>query len=407
VTDDVTWPRVIGSDLEVSSFEQKSPGSGCRRPKSRVYCTFLFLQGCSSQEVAVTWQEMTSRDLRWPEVTRKWRHLPGSGWRRPKTPVYCTFHILQGCSSQEKAVTWQEMTWRDLSWADVTWNWSHLTGSHLKVAVENHKLAYTVHFTSYKAVARRRRLSRHSKLTSRDLKRPEVIWKWRHLTRSHLEVAVESQNLPILYISLPTRRSLAGGGSHVTENDVTWPQVTGSDPEVTSFDWKSPGSGCRRPKTRIYCTFHFLQGCSSQGEAVTWQEMISRDLGRPEVTRKLRHLTRSHLEVALEGKEVAYTVHFTSYKAVARRRWQSRDRKWCHMTSGDQKWSRSDVICLEVTWSGWTRPKTPVYCTFHILQGCSSQEKAVTRQEMTWHDLSWPDVTWNLNYLTAVTRKWL
>jgi len=36
-------------------------------------------------------------------------------------------------------------------------------GKYLKVAVENHKLAYTVHFTSYKAVALRRRLSLHSK----------------------------------------------------------------------------------------------------------------------------------------------------------------------------------------------------------------------------------------------------
>jgi len=34
-----------------------------------------------------------------------------------------------------------------------------LTGSHLEVAVEDRKLAYTVHFTSYKAEARRRRHS--------------------------------------------------------------------------------------------------------------------------------------------------------------------------------------------------------------------------------------------------------
>jgi len=31
--------------------------------------TFELLQGCNSQEVVVTWQEMTSRDLTWPEVT--------------------------------------------------------------------------------------------------------------------------------------------------------------------------------------------------------------------------------------------------------------------------------------------------------------------------------------------------
>jgi len=55
----------------------------------------------------------------------------------------------------------------------------------------------------------------------------------------------------------------------VTGNDETLPQVSGSDPEVTSFDRKSPGSGCRGPKSGIYCTFHFLQGYSLQEEAVT------------------------------------------------------------------------------------------------------------------------------------------
>jgi len=55
----------------------------------------------------------------------------------------------------------------------------------------------------------------------------------------------------------------------VTGNDVTRPQVTGSDMEVTSFDRKSPGSGCRGPKTCVYCDIHFLQGGSSKGEAVT------------------------------------------------------------------------------------------------------------------------------------------
>jgi len=48
----------------------------------------------------------------------------------------------------------------------------------------------------------------------------------------------------------------------VSGNDVTSPHVTESDPEVTSFDRKLPGSGCRRPKTGVYCTFHFLQGLS-------------------------------------------------------------------------------------------------------------------------------------------------
>jgi len=42
----------------------------------------------------------------------------------------------------------------------------------------------------------------------------------------------------------------------------------------------------------------------------------------PEVT----SLDRKSPEVAVEGLKLAYTVHFASYKAVARRR-QSRDRK--------------------------------------------------------------------------------
>jgi len=134
----------------------------------------------------------------------------------------------------------------------------------------------------------------------------------------------------------------------VIGNDVTCPQVTGSDPEVTSFDRWLPISRCRRPKTGVYCTFHFLQGCSSQEEAVTWQEMTSRVLTWPEVTRKWRHFTGSHLEMAVECRKLPYTVHFTCYKAVARRR-QSRDRKRRHVTSGDRKWPGSHVIWPVVT----------------------------------------------------------
>jgi len=340
---------VTGSDPEVTSFDRKSPGSGCRRPKTCVYCTFHFLQGCSSQWDAVTWQEMTSRDNRWPEVTRRDvidRKSPGSGCRRLKTPyilhftsckavacsrrhsrdrkwlhvtlgdrkwprsdviwpevtwkwlwkaencVYCTFHFLQGCSSRWEAVTWQEMTSRDLRWPEVTWKWRQLTGSHLEVAIEGRKLPYTVHFTSYKALARSRRQSRDSK-------------------RRH---------------------------------------VTGNDPEVSSLVRKAPRSGFRSPKTRIYCTFHFLQGCSSRWEAVTWQEITWRDLRWPEVTRKWRHLIGSHLEVAVEGRKLVYTVHFTSYKALARSGRQSLDRTWRHVTSGDRNWPGSHVNWLDVTW---------------------------------------------------------
>jgi len=135
---------------------------------------------------------------------------------------------------------WQEMTSRDFRWPEVPRKWCHLTGSHLEVAVEGRKRAYTVHFTFYKPVARRSRQSRDR--------------KWRH----------------------------------VTSGDRKWP-------EVTWFDRKSHGSGCRRPKA-------------------------------------------------------GYTVHFISYKPVARRRRQSRDRKWRHDTSGDRKFPENDVIWPEVTW---------------------------------------------------------
>jgi len=66
----------------------------------------------------------------------------------------------------------------------------------------------------------------------------------------------------------------------MTGIDVTRPQVTGSNPEVTPFD-------------------------------------------------------RNLLEVTVEGQKLAYTVHFTSSKAVAGRRRQSRDSKCRNVTSGD------------------------------------------------------------------------
>ena len=72
----------------------------------------------------------------------------------------------------------------------------------------------------------------------------------------------------------------------MTENDVTWRHVTGSDPEVTSFDRKSPGSGCRRPICQILGAFELLQGCNLQEVAVTLQARASCDLTLPEVTRK-------------------------------------------------------------------------------------------------------------------------
>ena len=62
----------------------------------------------------------------------------------------------------------------------------------------------------------------------------------------------------------------------MTGNDVKLPHGTGSDPEVKSFDRKSPGSGCR-PISQVLGAFELLQGCNSQ-VAVTSREMTSRDL---------------------------------------------------------------------------------------------------------------------------------
>ena len=55
----------------------------------------------------------------------------------------------------------------------------------------------------------------------------------------------------------------------MTGNDVTWPEVTGSVPEVRSFDQKSPGSGCRRPVSQGLGALELLQGFNSQEKAVT------------------------------------------------------------------------------------------------------------------------------------------
>ena len=55
----------------------------------------------------------------------------------------------------------------------------------------------------------------------------------------------------------------------MTGNDVTRPEVTGSDPEMTPFDRKSPGSGGRRPVSQVFGAFELLQGFNSQEVAVT------------------------------------------------------------------------------------------------------------------------------------------
>jgi len=328
---------------------------------------------------------MTSRDLRWPEVTHKWCYLTGShlevAVERQKL-IHFTFYFLQGGRLHEEAVKWQEMTSRDLRIPEVTLKWRHLTGSHLEVAVEGWKLTNTVHFTSYKDVARRRRQCRDRKwhhVTSGDWKwqwsdviLQEVTWKWLQ----------KAKNSHILYISLPTRRSLAGAGSHVTGNDVTWPQVTRRNSEVTSFDRKSPGSCCRRQKLSYTVYFHFEKAVARRRRQARGRKWCHVTLG----DRKWCKLTASHLEVAVDGQTLAYALHFTSYKAVARTRKQSSNSKWRQWPQATGSDTQVMSFDRKSPGSGCGRPKTRVHCTFHFPQCGSLQEEAVTWQEKMSRD---------------------
>jgi len=297
----------------------------------------------------ITWPQVTGSD---PEVTSFGQKLPGSGFWRPKTPVYCAFHFLQGYSLQNKAVTWLDMTSRDLRWLDMNRKWRHLTRCHLEVAVEGQKSSYTVHFTSYKAVAHRRRQSRDR--------------KWRHVI---------------------------SGDRKWPASDAIWPEVTGSR---------------SRKSTQMFCTYHFLQSGRPQKELVTWQEVTSRDLSWPQVTWKWRHLTGSHLEMAVEGQKHPYTVHFTSFNALAHRRIQSHDRKWHHVTSGRQevtrKWRHLTGSSLEVAVQGHKRTYTVHFTSYKVVAGRKRQSRDRKGRHVTSGDRKWPasDIIW-----PEVTCKWL
>jgi len=51
---------------------------------------------------------------------------------------------------------------------------------------------------------------------------------------------------------------------------------------------------------------------------------------------EVTYLSGSHFEVAVKGQKLASTVYFSSYKAVARSRRESHDKK-LRMTSGEWK----------------------------------------------------------------------
>jgi len=151
------------------------------------------------------------------------------------------------------------------------------------------------------------------------------------------------------------------------------------------------------------------------GNVVTWSQVTESDLNATSFERK-------SFGAVVEGRKLAYTLHFTLYKAVACGRRQSHDRKWPYVISGDRKWPGSDVIWPEVTWKLLLKVENWLYCTFHFLQRCSSQE-AITWQEMMSRNLSdrkwlgsdviWPEVTlkwlwkaenWRILYISLSTR---
>ena len=185
---------------------------------------------------------------------------------------------------------------------------------------------------------------------------------WPHVTRSDPEVTSFHRKSPgsccrrLITLVLCTLRPywavtrMRWQGRH-----RKWRHVTGSDPQVTSFERKSPGIGCRRPKTRVLCIIELLHDCNSEEEAVTWQEMTSRDLTSSKLTQKWGHFTGSHQEVVVEVWSLGFCVHLSFYRVGTRRRWQSCDRKWLtwptshHVTLRDRKWPESDVISMEVS----------------------------------------------------------
>jgi len=134
---DWKWPGsyLTGSHLEVAVGGQKLAFV-------RVYA----LQGFRSQDEAVRWQEMTSHDLTWPEVTRKWRHLsesPKSGCKKPKTRVLrAALMLCWAVTRRNVAVTWQEMTSSYLRCLQVTRKWRHFNVSYQEVGVGGQTLCY-------------------------------------------------------------------------------------------------------------------------------------------------------------------------------------------------------------------------------------------------------------------------
>ena len=79
----------------------------------------------------------------------------------------------------------------------------------------------------------------------------------------------------------------------------------------------------------------------------------------------------------MEGRKLAFQVRLSSYRAMSRRRWQSRDRKGCHVTEVTGSDPEVTSFNRKSPASGCGR-KTHVSGTFEHLQVCNSQEVAFT-----------------------------
>jgi len=240
---------------EVTSLDRNSPGSGCGRPRTHVLSAFELLRGCNSQDLAANdkkWRHVTL----WLEVTRSDVFWPGNQLEVAvdgQKLVLCTFELLLGCNTEEVGITWQKVTSRNLTWPEVT----SFHRKTLEVAVGGRKFAFGVCLSSYRAVTRRRWQWRDKKchVNLHDWKLPaiDIIWPG-----SHLEVAIDSQKLAFCVrltsyravthcrwqsrnrksrpVTLPDRKSPG--------TDIIWPEVT----------WK----WCRRPKGSVTGTFELL-----------------------------------------------------------------------------------------------------------------------------------------------------
>jgi len=112
---EITWPQVAKSAPQATPFDRKSSLSGRRRPKTRYTAHFTAYKAIarsrweSRDQKLCQWPQVSESDL---EVTSFDQKSPGSGRKRPKTryTAHFTFYKAQACSRMEYA-TGNDVTW--------------------------------------------------------------------------------------------------------------------------------------------------------------------------------------------------------------------------------------------------------------------------------------------------------